>query len=190
MIRKSPDPARRDALKAFALGALAFELGGVTRLLSPREARAQAVPLTLLSEEEARIVGALGRAIVPGADQAGLAHYLDHQLSAKASESFLMLRYLEVPPPYADFYRPALASADRLAVARFAKPLPELSDTEASGLVSILANGNPEGWQGPPAPFFYFVFRADAVDAVYGTTEGFEKLNLAYLAHIEPPTAW
>ena len=47
--------------KAFALGALAFELGGVSRRLSPREARAPAVPLTLLSEEEASIAGALGR---------------------------------------------------------------------------------------------------------------------------------
>ena len=61
----------------------------------------------------ARVLGTLGRAIVPGADEAGLAHYLDQQLSVTAAESFLMLRYLDVPPPYADFYRPALASVDR-----------------------------------------------------------------------------
>jgi hypothetical protein len=37
---------------------------------------------------------------------------------------------------------------------------------------------------------FWFVLRSDAVDVVYGTKEGVERLGLPYMAHIEPPSRW
>ena len=42
---------RRLVLKGTALGALAFTVGGAEMLLSPREARAQGVPLKALSAD-------------------------------------------------------------------------------------------------------------------------------------------
>jgi len=46
------------------------------------------------------------------------------------------------------------------------------------------------GWDGPPAGFIYFVLRSDAIDVLYGTPEGFERLGVPYMAHIQPPAGW
>lgn len=48
----------------------------------------------------------------------------------------------------------------------------------APALVATLGRGPPPGWQGPPSPLFFFIVRSDAVDAVYGTPEGFEELGV------------
>jgi len=48
----------------------------------------------------------------------------------------------------------------------------------------------PDGWSGPPSPFFYFVSRADAVDVFYGTVEGFARLGIPYMPHIAPLKRW
>jgi hypothetical protein len=53
-----------------------------------------------------------------------------------------------------------------------------------------MINGAPAGWRGPSAPLFYFALRSDAVDVVYGTIEGFRKLNVPYMPHIVPPRRW
>lgn len=188
--RTGGDFERRDALKALALGALAFDVGGVTVLLTPRQARAEAVPPKVLSPEEVAIVERLGETIVPGAAEAGLAHYLDQQLAIQPADSLLVLRYLNVPPPYLDFYRPGLASVERLARSRYGGPLASLDEAAVSEIVSTIRDGNPKDWQGGPAPLFYFVFRADAVDVVYGTVEGFDTLDVPYLPHIEPIEKW
>ena len=37
---------------------------------------------------------------------------------------------------------------------------------------------------------FYVCLRSDAVDVVYGTPEGFRKLNIPYMEHILPPEGW
>ena len=57
-------------------------------------------------------------------------------------------------------------------------------------MVGKIAGGEIEGWEGPPAGFFYFVLRSDAVDVVYGTKTGFEVLGVPYMAHIEPTSDW
>ncbi len=66
----------------------------------------------------------------------------------------------------------------------------ELSQDQQSAILGQFAQANPEGWEGPPGPFFYFVLRNDAVDVVYGTKEGMESLGIPYMAHIEPPSKW
>jgi hypothetical protein len=45
-------------------------------------------------------------------------------------------------------------------------------------------------WSGPPPPLFYMMVRSDAVDVVYGTKEGFDQLNVPYMAHIMPRERW
>ena len=47
-----------------------------------------------------------------------------------------------------------------------------------------------EGWQGPRAPFVYFLLRTDAVDVVYGTMDGYAKLGVPYMPHIAPTRSW
>lgn len=181
---------RRTLLKRGALGALAFEVGGRAVMLTTAEARAESLPLIVLSAEEAGLVDALGRAVVPGADEAGLVHYLDHQFAGDPGAALLMLRYMDVPPPYADFYRAGLNGVDATAKREFGRSLPALDEDEAHAVVGMIAGGDPEGWEGPPAALFYFVFRADAVDVTYGTVEGFERLGVPYVPHIAPVEQW
>ena len=51
--------------------------------------------------------------------------------------------------------------------------------------------GKPfDAWSGPAAGLVYFVLRSDAVDVVYGTPAGFERLGVPYMAHILPPAGW
>lgn len=181
---------RRNFLRAAGLGLLAFQVDGAEVLLTPQAARERDLPFRALRASEVAVVESLGETLLPGARAAGIAHFLDQQLTAPAADSLLMLRYLDVPPPYLDFYRPALAAVDAFARQAFGRPLPELTEEQRIDLVTRMSQGNPEGWQGPPAPLVYFVLRNDAVDVVYGTMEGFEKLGIPYLAHIAPTAKW
>ena len=179
--------SRRTFHKGAASGLLAFVIGGKTVFLSPAEARAQKIPLNLLSPEEAETLAIIGEAIVPGAAKAGLSHYIDHQLADDVEQSLLIIRYLGVHPPFNGFYQSALTALRKSASAIFGKELPDLSAEELEKFISIFSGRNPDGWaDAPPAPFFYFVLRSDAIDVTYGTREGFESLDIPYLAHIEP----
>lgn len=185
---------RRALLKAAGLGALMVSVGGVPMLLTPRQARAQAAALSTLTTAEARSLEALGEALLPGAAAAGIAHFVDHHLSVDPTQSLLMIRYMDMPPPYAPFYRGGLAALERLANARYGKTFADLDAAQAAELIRAISARQPEGWDdgpdSPPAPLFYFVVRSDAVDVVYGTAEGFEKLGIPYMAHIEPDSQW
>ncbi len=181
---------RRKFVSSVGLGLLAFQVDGALVALSPRDAKAQSVPLRVLSAAEARVVDALGDALVPGAAAAGLTHYLDQQLAANSIDCLLMIRYLDVPPPYAEFYKPCLASVDAASGKLHGKPLHDLDAAQRDDFVGVIQRGNPESWGGPPAPLFYFVLRSDAIDVVYGTADGFAKLGIPYMPHIMPPSNW
>lgn len=181
---------RRNVLKAGGIGLLGFKLGGVPALLTPGEAHAQTADFEVLTVAEIEVLEALGEVIVPGAREAGLSNYIDNQLAVDSADSLLMIRYLDVPPPYLGFYRAGLAALDAYCTSTFEQRFPELPNTVALELVGQISRENPDGWQGPPAPFVYFVIRSDAVDVVYGTPEGFEKLGIPYMPHIVPPSPW
>jgi hypothetical protein len=170
---------------------LSFVVAGCERKLTPRQARELAIPFRTLSADEVKAVEALGEILLPGSPKAGLAHYLDHQLSGDPADSMLMIKYLRVPAPFADFYRGGLkaTSAAAGAVAP-GKTFAELSPAQATDLVARMSAGQLTPWEGPPAAFFYFVLRSDAVDVMYGTKEGFAALGVPYMAHIEPPSRW
>jgi len=178
---------RRLVLKGAALGALAYTVGGAEVLLSPREAFAQDVPLKVLSAEERATLEAFGETLLPGAKEAGLAHYVDQQLSVPPGEALLMARAVGVMPPYANFYRAGLAALDARAGGGGFAALPQ---DKRHALVEEIRQKVPDGWSGPPSPFFYFVSRADAVDVFYGTVEGFERLGIPYMPHIKPMKRW
>jgi hypothetical protein len=133
---------------------------------------------------------ALADALAPGAGAADFADYLETQLSAPPEQAMLMLRYLGVPAPYADFYLPALAAAQAWSQQKSGKTIEALDPAAIAELVGDIATGKPTTWAAAPAPFFYFVLRADAVDVAYGTRAGFARLGVPYMAHIEPAGDW
>ena len=181
---------RRVFLKGASMGMLAFTVGGAESLMTPAEARARAVPFRLLSGEEAETLEALGEALVPGAREAGVAHFIDQQVSVPASEALLEARIVNVRPPFVNFYRAAIGGVDKASTARSGKRFAALSAFEQHDFIDQLRQNKIDGWQAPPAGLVYFVLRSDAVDVVYGTMEGYESLGVPYMPHIVPDKRW
>jgi hypothetical protein len=171
-------------------GALAFMVGGAEVLLTPGEARAQGVPLRSLKPDEAETIEALGETLVPDARKAGIANFIDHQISIPAEEALLEARILNVRPPYANFYRAAIGTIDRTSAARGGKRFALLDAAAQHEFIDLMRQNKIEGWQGPPGPFVYLVLRSDAVDVVYGTMAGYEALGVPYMPHIAPTKRW
>jgi len=172
-------------------GALAFMVGGAEVLLTPGEARAQGVPLRSLKPDEAETIEALGETLVPDARKAGIANFIDHQVSIPAEEALLEARILNVRPPYANFYRAALGAVDRASQAlNNGRGFAQLNEAEQRSFVDAMRQNKVEGWQGPAGGFVYLLLRSDAVDVVYGTMEGYAALGIPYMPHIAPTQRW
>jgi len=182
---------RRDFLRGTAAGVFAFTVGGVKVLLSARQARAQNVPFRLLKADEVETIEALGDTLVPGARAAGIAHFIDQQLSVPPEEALLEARVLNVRPPYALFYRSAIAAVDNASQAlNSGRKFAQLSPSEQHDFIDAMRQNKVQGWQGPGGSFVYLVLRSDAVDVVYGTMEGYEALGIPYMPHIAPDKRW
>jgi hypothetical protein len=148
------------------------------------------VPFRLLKTPEADTIEALGETLVPGARRAGIAHFIDHQLSVPAEQALLQARILNVRPPFANFYRAAIGAVDRGSEKVFGRKFAQLSTTDQSEFVNQMRQNKIEGWTGPAGPFVYAVLRSDAVDVVYSTMEGYEALGVPYMPHIAPERRW
>lgn len=190
----SSSSSRRDFLTHASAGGvclLTFMVAGCERKLTPAQAHQQGLPFRTFDAAEVKILDALGETLLPGSADVGLAHYIDHQLSGSFADSMLMIKYLGVAEPYAEFYRGGLRALDAASRAtNNGQSFASLRPQDASALVKQLAAGQLKPWQGPPAGLFYFVLRSDAVDVVYGTQAGFEQLGVPYMAHIAPPSRW
>ncbi|MCC6889736.1 MAG: gluconate 2-dehydrogenase subunit 3 family protein [Hyphomicrobiales bacterium] len=182
---------RRAFMKGAAAGALVFTVGGAEVLLLPREARAQNIPFKVLTADDAQRLEAVADALVPGAREAGVAHFVDQQCSVQPHEALLQIRISNVRPPFVDFYRAALAAIDRQCEAAHGRPFARLSAQEQLAFIGTMRVGKHADWKGPPTQqAIYAALRADGVDVVYGTVDGFERLGVPYMAHILPPTRW
>jgi len=181
---------RRAFMKGAGLGALAFTVGGAQVLLTPAQARAQGVALRTLRPDEAETIEALGETLVPDARKAGIANFIDQQISIPAEEALLEARILNVRPPYANFYRAAIGAIDRASTARGGKRFAQLDAAAQHEFIDLMRQNKIDGWQGPPGPFVYLVLRSDAVDVVYGTMAGYEALGIPYMPHIAPTQRW
>ena len=181
---------RRVFLKGAGVGMLTFTVGGVGTLMTPRDARARAVPFRMLNGEEGETLEALGETLVPGAREAGFAHFIDHQVAVPPVEALLEARIVNVKPPFINYYRGAIGGVNKASLARSGKRFAALTAAEQYDFIDQLRQNKIEGWQGPPAGQVYFVLRSDAVDVVYGTMDGYESLGIPYLAHIEPDRRW
>jgi len=176
------------ALKGSLL-CLTFELGGVSLLLTPDQARAQGVPLKKLSEEQARRLDALAEAMVPGSAALGVVQFIDHQLNADPNEALLIAKYFGVGLPYVNFYARGLEVAAGMAGTVVGKSIDVLEAADLEQLVKAMSAPGAVV-DDFPVFLFYMCLRSDAVDVVYGTPEGFKKLNVPYMQHILPPEGW
>src|SRR5258708_21479443 len=95
---------RRMVLKGAALASLAYTVGGAEVRLSPREALAQGIALKVLTADERAALEAVGETLLPGVKDAGLAHYVDQQLSVDPTKGLLLGLALRILPPDADYY--------------------------------------------------------------------------------------
>ena len=182
---------RRHLIKGAAVGTVAFTVGGVEVLLTARDARAQNVPFRLLKANEAETIEALGETLVPGARAAGVAHFIDQQLSVPPEEALLEARIINVRPPYANFYRAAIGAVDTASAAlNDGRSFARLEPGEQHDFVDAMRQNKLQNWQGPSGPLVYTVLRSDAVDVVYGTVEGYDALGIPYMPHIAPVTRW
>ncbi len=181
---------RRSFLSGAGAGLLTFSLGGCKVEMTPGEARRQQASYSILNAEEVRVLDALAETLLPGAAAAGMAHFIDHQLAAAPGRQLLMIKYLGVDPPFSAFYQAGLTALNVYSKTRYGQPFPAIDPAQAHELVTTISQENPAGWEGAPAPFFYFVLRNDAVDVLYGTRAGIEGLGIPYMAHIEPATPW
>jgi Gluconate 2-dehydrogenase subunit 3 len=184
-----PTTSRREIIKR-GVGLLTVAAAGGIKMLTPAQARSESIPFRVFDRAEVEIIDALGEILLPGSAASGLAHFVDFQLAGPASDSMLMIKYLGLNPPFTDFYKSGIAALDNSAHMKFLRPFGALEAKDASAMVAAMAKGDIAGWNGPPAPLFFFVMRNDAVDVTYGTTAGFETLAIPYMAHIAPLTPW
>jgi hypothetical protein len=182
---------RRVFIEGAMIGTLSFVIDGVETLLTPRQAQAQGVPLRTLTPEEAKTLEAVGEALVPGARAAGVVQFVDQQISIPPEEALLEARIMNVRPPFANFYRAALGAIEHASKARNGgRGFAELEAAEQHRFIDNMRQNKIDGWQGPGAPFVYFLLRTDAVDVVYGTTDGYARLGVPYMPHIAPTRSW
>jgi len=179
---------RRRFIRQTACSLSAAVIATTVTACSPRLARAQGRAYTVLSPVEVAILDALGNTLMPGAAEAGIAHFIDSQLANDVS--LLMLNYLDVPMSLVSFYKEGLKAISELAVHEHQADFASLSAELRHALVGRVASGAADPWSGPPASLFYFALRADVVDVCFGTEAGFVELNIPYLPHISPRTPW
>ena len=179
---------RRDVVGAIGAGLIAANAAGSESLLEAADSQSQAGTPRNFSPAECRILEALGDTLLPGAAEAGIARYIDDQLSREMP--LLFLSYMDYAGPYVDFYKNGLKALDEESRTRYGESFTALDSEKNTALIRDLSQQDPPGWQGPPAPLFYFVTRNDAVDVYYGTPQGFDRLGVPYLAMIDPPSKW
>ena len=190
MADTSANLGRRGFVKGATLGALAFTVGGVEILMAPGEAKARGVPFRLLDSHQGETLEALGETLVPQARESGIAHFIDQQLSVPPHESLLQARIFNFRPPFAEFYNTAITTVDGASRKMFGKDFARASAAEQHQFVDLMRQNKVEGWTGRPGAQVYAVLRADAVDVVYGTMEGYEALGIPYMPHIPPEKRW
>src|SRR6516164_672222 len=113
-------------------------VGEVEVLLTPRQAHAQGLPLRTLTSEQALTLDALGETLVPGAKEAGIANFVDQQVSIPAEEALLQARILNVHPPFANFYRAAIGAVEQVSYKAKGRGFAELTPDEQREFVDLM----------------------------------------------------
>ena len=180
---------RRHLLKVGG-ASLAMTAAAPLSLFDPRAARAKGDPFKVLSADEVATIEALSDAIVPGARDAGVSHYIDHELASPSPR--LLLRFAQLRGPLAPYYHSALASFAASMKAQGHGAFASLSPEAQRTVVEALRTAKFKPWEDStiaPAAF-YGMMRNDGVDVVYGSVEGFKHLEIPYMPHIMPKKTW
>jgi hypothetical protein len=158
-------------------------------LFDPRAARAQGMPFKVLAPDEVTTIEALSDALVPGARDAGVSHYIDHELASPSPR--LMLRFAQLRGPMPPYYHGALAAFAAAVTAQGSGSFSSLSPDAQHTIIEALRTGAIKPWDATVAPpVFYGMMRNDGVDVVYGSVEGFKNLDIPYMPHIMPKATW
>ncbi len=185
------DINRRHFVRNTGMGLLTFTVAGIATPLTPQAAHTQGVPFNRLSPEDAALLAAFADHLLPGAAAAGVAHFVDHQLGVDPQECLLMCKYFPaIKAPFENFYRGGLEALRKTVSADHSKPFEVLNTDQKNAVTDSVWQGTATDWSGPPPPLFYMMVRGDAVDVVYGTKEGFDRLSVPYMAHIMPAENW
>ena len=170
---------RRQCTKAALFGT--FLIHGEWVAATPQEAKEKSFTPSVLKSNQLITLEQLSEVLVPGSTQAGIAAYIDNQLS-RGSDSLLIAKYLNVTPlQQTNFCINALNNTiTSLKTSRI--PIQKL--------VESMFKDSVEGWVGAPASFFLFLLRADGLDVTYGTEAGADLLDIPYSPHISPVTPW
>lgn len=188
--RSEPEPSRRQFLaETLSRGVALATVAGTSPAAWAATGGRVRGRLGVLSTSEAATYGAWCEVLAPGADEAGVAQFVDAQLGEPFPDSRLLLRYL-LNPPFAEFYRAGIEGIVAESRARFGKPFVALNGDRRVAVVEAAMTSSAVAWTDPDPSLFYFVSRSDAVDVVYGTVDGFRDLDIPYLAHIRPPRSW
>ncbi|MCC7022769.1 MAG: gluconate 2-dehydrogenase subunit 3 family protein [Thermomicrobiales bacterium] len=142
----------------------------------------------ILTAEQSALLEAVGEVLLPGARDAGIANFVDVQLGR--DDPMLMVRYFDWPGNLTDFYTRGLAALDKASKADNGAPFARAAPEQQTALMRKFLDDKVPGWDGPPAPLFYLAVRGDVVDVVYGTVEGFKRLDIPYMPHILPKEQW
>src|ERR1700722_17733293 len=148
---------RRGFVKGATLGALAVTVGGAELFISAGEARARGVPFRLLDAHQGETLEALGETLVPSAREAGIAHFIDQQLSVPPTESLLQARIFNFRPPFADFYRSAIVAVDAGSNKLYGRDFAQLAAADQREFVNRMRQNKVEGWTGRPGALVYAV---------------------------------
>jgi hypothetical protein len=181
---------RRHLLQAGG-ASLAMAAATPLALFNPREARAQGMTFKVLSPDEVTTIETVSDALVPGARDAGVSHYIDHELASSSPR--LMLRFAQLRGPMAPYYHGALAAFAASMTAQGNGAFASLSPDAQHAVIEALRTGTIKPWDvsgGIIAPVFYGMMRNDGVDVVYGSVEGFKNLDIPYMPHIMPKATW
>ena len=170
----------RRSLIASTLVTASYLVMGARVTLTPAQAAELKFTPEVLTQPELGAIEAVAEQLVPGATEAGIAPYLDAQLRA-GKHSLLIGKYLGVDiSTQTDFYRSLAVNLQNALQ----------TDLSTSAVVGALWSDTQPDWEGPPASYMLFVLRADALDVMYGTPQGFEALGIPYMAHIMPEQPW
>lgn len=181
---------RRDFLVRTGSGIIALSGLEYASPLSALSVQGQSQdPLQILSQNEADIYNAWCDILAIGAAKMNVAQFLDKYLNRPFGESLLMLRFF-ASMKLDEFYLAGIAGIDQESKAQFSKPFLELTEPQREFIIESASTSSTIAWKDPAPAFFYFISRNDAIDVVYGTVKGFEKLKIPYLPHIRPLSPW
>jgi gluconate 2-dehydrogenase gamma chain len=163
-------------------------VGSAAGVLASGCSRPRIAARSIFSDDERAWLAATADTLVPGAAAAKVVDFVAAMLSDP--EPMLCYGFVSFPMPPEQFYRAALSAIADLSRRSRGKSPDALTPHEREELIGRMLAPKLSGWAGPPPGLVYFVIRNDAIDAVYGGEDAYERLDVPYMAHIAPPGRW